>query len=58
MDDKIQAEIFWIYRNKSIDMLDIRAVQACALKEKMYDLVVYLNNNLKGYVAFVKTLSK
>ena len=38
-----------------IDLFDVRSVQRYALEHKMYDLVVYLNNNLQEYISYVKS---
>ena len=58
MDDRIRDEILRIHTNEQIDMLDIRSVKAYALKQKMYDLIVFINNNLREYMSFVKRLNE
>lgn len=58
MDKKMKQAIVRIYEESKINMLDIPAVQRYALEKKMYDIVVYINNNLTDYVTFVKIISK
>ena len=58
MDERIRDEILRIHTNEQIDMLDIRSVKAYALKQKMYDLIVFINNNLREYMSFVKRLNE
>ena len=58
MTDKIRTEIHCIYRSGKFDMMDIRSLKAYALEQKMYDLIVYLNNNLREYVAYIKMLNQ
>lgn len=58
MDDRIRDEILRIHTNEQIDMLDIRSVKAYALNQKMYDLIVFINNNLREYMSFVKRLNE
>lgn len=57
MNDKIRNEILCIFRSNEIDMMDIRSVKAYALEQKMYDLIVFINNNFQEYVTYIKTLN-
>lgn len=57
MEENIKAKILKI-QNKKADMLDIYTVQLMALEMKMYDLVVYLNNNTSEYISFINDMKK
>lgn len=45
-----------ILKNRGIDLLNIKQVKNTALDMKMYDLVVYINNNFTDYIEHVKKL--
>lgn len=50
----IKQKILGLCIKNSIDILDISRIKSIALSEKMYDIVVYINNNSKEYIAFAK----
>lgn len=58
MYERIRSDILFIFENTQINMSDIHSVQKYALEQKLYDLVVYINNNSKDYFSFVKTLNQ
>lgn len=53
MTDSIKNNILKIWSINNIDMMDVHSVQLIALDKKMYDLVVYLNNNVSEYISFI-----
>lgn len=50
----IKQKILSLCIKNSIDILDINRIKSIALSEKMYDIIVYINNNAKEYIAFAK----
>ena len=54
MPDEIKHMIEALYRENNIDLLDISLVKRYALERKMYELIVYINNNLSDYIIYVR----
>ena len=57
MTDKIKNTIIKFKENGE-DLLDLRTIKNKALELKMYDLIVYINNNIREYLSFVNSLKK
>ena len=47
-------EIVLLCLTYGVDLLDIKTIQTIALKEKRYELLVFLNKNSTEYLSFVK----
>lgn len=58
MPDNIIQMINTLQKEYNLDMLDIHQVKKWALERKMYDLIVYINNNLSDYVLFVRKIKE
>lgn len=56
MDDKIRRIITQLYVEQHLDLLDVTSIKRYALEHQLYNVVVYINNNLPEYLAFAKTI--
>ena len=56
MSDEIRRIITQLYVEQHIDLLDVTSVKRYALEKRLYDVVVYINNNLAEYLAFAKSI--
>ena len=54
MRNEIEKTIFTLCSENGISELDIKSIQNLAIKMKLYNVVVYLNNNVHNYIAYVK----
>lgn len=50
----MKEDIITLCLEYNIDVLDIKTIQTVALKNKRYDLLVYLNNSAHEYISFAK----
>lgn len=55
MTEKIKEQILAIRDSGETNMLDIRAVQYIANREKFHELVIYLEEHKKEYIRFIFT---
>ena len=53
----VREMILSVANHKKIDLLDIRSVQNYAIQHKMYELVVFINNNFSEYIEYVKSIN-
>jgi hypothetical protein len=51
--DQLREEIFAIRDSGYCNMLDTRAVQRAANNMEFYDLVVFIEENKRGYTNFI-----
>lgn len=56
MNDRIKHIMTQLYVEQHIDLLDVASVKRYALENQLYDVVVYINNNLTEYLAFAKSI--
>lgn len=56
MNDRIKHIITQLYVEQHIDLLDVASVKRYALQNRLYDVVVYINNNLTEYLDFAKSI--
>lgn len=54
MDNTIKQRILNLCSKHGIDKLDIKTIENLAIRMKMFDVVVYLNNNVHDYLSFAK----
>ena len=54
MKDNPNLEIYKICIAKKIHTEDIKSIQAEALKQKQYHLIIHLNKNIHEYLDFLK----
>ena len=57
MRNNIKRLIRYLQEEENIDMLDIKKVKKIALNKKMYDLIIFINENFSEYVSFIKEQS-
>lgn len=58
MEQNIKNEIKAIKKTNIEDMRDIKAVKNYALNNKMYDLIVFINENINEYFNYIKDLQE
>lgn len=54
----IQRKLLELCLTKDINPLDINKIKSVALNLKMYDVIVYINNNTNEYIDFAKNYIK
>ena len=54
MDSLFNQKIVNLCFQHGIDKLDIKAIESLAIRMKLFDVVVYLNNNVHDYISFAK----
>jgi hypothetical protein len=54
--NKTQKKIITL-KNMGVDLYDIKKLKNIALENKMYDLIVYINNDPYDYFSFVSQIN-